>query len=95
MVFADAKASNHPLIFANDSFLSLAGYDREVVLSQSFDFLMGRCDRVTEDIEAGRHPFAFRKSRTFSVRGRRRDSLSLLKTLNAGETPGFLWLSEF
>jgi hypothetical protein len=21
--------------------------------------------------------------------------LSLLKTLNAGETPGFLWLSEF
>jgi PAS domain-containing protein len=36
------KNPNHPLIFANDSFLSLAGYDREEVLAQSFDFLMAR-----------------------------------------------------
>ena len=28
MVFTDAKESNHPLIFANDSFLQLAGYPR-------------------------------------------------------------------
>jgi len=42
MVFTDAKEANHPLIFANDSFLSLAGYDREEVLGQSFDFLLGR-----------------------------------------------------
>ena len=42
MVFTDAKEANHPLIFANDSFLSLAGYDREEVLGQSFDFLMVR-----------------------------------------------------
>jgi len=41
-VFTDAKASNHPLIFANDSFLSLAGYGREEVLGQRFDFLLGR-----------------------------------------------------
>jgi PAS domain S-box-containing protein len=42
MVFTDAKESNSPLIFANDSFLSLTGYDREQVLGQSFDFLMAR-----------------------------------------------------
>ena len=42
MVFTDAKEANHPLIFANDSFLSQAGYDREEVLGQSFDFLMER-----------------------------------------------------
>lgn len=42
MVFTDAKESNHPLIFANDSFLSLAGYSRKEVLGQSFDFLLGR-----------------------------------------------------
>jgi PAS domain S-box-containing protein len=42
MVFTDAKEANHPLIFANDSFLSLAGYDRKDVLGQSFDFLMKR-----------------------------------------------------
>ena len=41
MVFTDAKEANHPLIFANDSFLSLAGYDREEVLGQSLEFLMG------------------------------------------------------
>jgi hypothetical protein len=34
MVFTDAKEANHPLIFANDSFLSLAEYDREEVLGQ-------------------------------------------------------------
>jgi len=39
MVFTDAKEANHPLIFANDSFLSLAGYGREEeVLGQSFEF---------------------------------------------------------
>jgi PAS domain S-box-containing protein len=42
MVFTDAKEANHPLIFANDSFLSLTGYDREELLGQSFDFLMAR-----------------------------------------------------
>ena len=42
MVFMDAKQPNHPLIFANDSFLSLAGYERQEVLGQSFDFLIGR-----------------------------------------------------
>src|ERR1700724_3009627 len=42
MVFTDAKEFNHPLIFANDSFLSLAGYDREQVLGQSFEFVMAR-----------------------------------------------------
>lgn len=40
MVFTDAKASDNPIIFANDSYLSLTGYDREEVLGQSFNFLM-------------------------------------------------------
>jgi PAS domain S-box-containing protein len=42
MVFTDAKESNHPLIFANDSFLSLAGYSRKEIVGQSFDILLGR-----------------------------------------------------
>ena len=40
MVFADAKQTNHPIIFANDAFLSLTGYGREEVLGQNFNFLM-------------------------------------------------------
>lgn len=42
MVFTDAKEPNHPLIFANDSFLSLAGYSRTEIVGQSFDVLLGR-----------------------------------------------------
>jgi PAS domain S-box-containing protein len=40
MVFTDAKEFDNPIIFANDSFLSLTGYSREEVLGQSFNFLM-------------------------------------------------------
>ena len=42
MVFTDAKASNHPIIFANQAFVDLTGYDEHEVLGQSFDFLMER-----------------------------------------------------
>jgi PAS domain S-box-containing protein len=40
MVFTDATGPHNPIIFANDSFLSLTGYDREEVLGKSFNFLM-------------------------------------------------------
>jgi PAS domain S-box-containing protein len=42
MVFMDAKAADNPIIFANDSFLRLTGYERDEVLGQSFNFLMAR-----------------------------------------------------
>ena len=42
MVFTDAKVSDNPIIFANDSFLKLTGYTRDEVLGQSFNFLMAR-----------------------------------------------------
>lgn len=37
MVFTDAKEPGHPIIFANDSFLSLTGYDRKEVLARGAD----------------------------------------------------------
>ena len=40
MAFTDAEKANHPLVFANESFLSLTGYDQKEVLGQSFDFLL-------------------------------------------------------
>jgi PAS domain S-box-containing protein len=42
MVFTDAKKPDNPINFANDSFLSLTGYDREEVLGKSFNFLMAQ-----------------------------------------------------
>src|SRR5665647_579064 len=40
MVFTDATEPDNPIIFVNDSFLSLTGYAREAVLGKSFNFLM-------------------------------------------------------
>ena len=42
MVFTDAKEAHNPIIFANDSFLAMTGYDREELLGKSFSFLMTR-----------------------------------------------------
>jgi PAS domain S-box-containing protein len=40
MLFADTKEADDPIIFANDSFLSLTGYDREEILGNIFNFLI-------------------------------------------------------
>lgn len=40
MVFTDATAPNNPIIFANDAFLALTGYERREVLGKSFNFLL-------------------------------------------------------
>lgn len=42
MAFTNAKASGHPIIFANQAFLTLTGYEEHEVLGQGFNFLMER-----------------------------------------------------
>jgi PAS domain S-box-containing protein len=42
MVFTNAKITENPVIFANDAFLELTGYDREEVLGAGFNSLMAR-----------------------------------------------------
>jgi len=41
MVFTDPRSADNSIIFANDAFLKLTGYDRDEVLAQSFNFLLG------------------------------------------------------
>jgi PAS domain S-box-containing protein len=43
LVFTDAKVPRNPIIFANDSFLSLTGYGREELLGREFGSLLLRC----------------------------------------------------
>ena len=54
MLFTDAKAPGNPIIYANDSFLKLTGYDRNEALGQSFNSLLEqRVDpEVAEKIKA-------------------------------------------
>ena len=42
MVFTDATEPDHPVIFANDAFLLLTGYEREEVLAKCFKTLLER-----------------------------------------------------
>ncbi len=44
MVFTDVKEPDHPIIFVNDSFLALSGYQRAEVLGQSFNFMVAHED---------------------------------------------------
>ena len=61
MVFSDAKVADNPIVFANDAFVSLTGYDRKEVLGQSFNFLMAHTAdadalaRITAEFESGSH----------------------------------------
>jgi putative addiction module CopG family antidote len=41
MVFSDPQLPGNPIVYANDSFLALTGYDREEVLGRSYHFMMG------------------------------------------------------
>lgn len=42
MVFTNARVPENPIIFANDAFLEMTGWDREDVLGKSFNSLMTR-----------------------------------------------------
>ncbi|MDQ3080243.1 MAG: PAS domain-containing protein [Pseudomonadota bacterium] len=53
MVFTDAKVGGNPIIFANDSFLTLTGYDRDEVLAKDFNFFLpsGVNEKVIEQLK--------------------------------------------
>lgn len=42
MIFTDAQATGHPIIFVNQAFLKLTGYQEHEVLGHAFDFLMAQ-----------------------------------------------------
>lgn len=71
MVFTDAKVPDNPIVFANDSFLTLTGYGREEVLGQAFNFLMAR---GTDSEKVAQVAAAFKGSNDgLEVRYRRKD----------------------
>jgi PAS domain S-box-containing protein len=72
MVFTDAKKPDNPIIFANDSFLKLTGYDRDEVLAQSFNFLLasGTDEDVVRQIKAA---FAKDSDETLEIHYSRKD----------------------
>ena len=79
MVFTDARERDHPIIFANDAFLKLTGYDRDEVLAQRFDFLLAAgTDAGRAEIEAG---FADDSDDNLEICVRRKDGSALWASL--------------
>jgi PAS domain S-box-containing protein len=72
MVFTSAKAASWPIIFVNQAFLSLVGYDDQEVLGQSFDFLMER-GADPEAVAGIRTAFESTQDLDSQVRYRRKD----------------------
>lgn len=54
MAFTDSCKADNPIIFANDAFLELTGYDRDEVLAQSFNFILaaGTDEETVREVEA-------------------------------------------
>src|SRR4249919_3006008 len=72
MVFTDAREADNPIIFANDAFLSLTGYDRKEILGQSFNFLMAH-GADTEALARIEAEFEGNSDAGVEVRYRRKD----------------------
>jgi PAS domain S-box-containing protein len=54
MAFTDPSKTDNPIIFANDAFLELTGYDRDEILAQSFNFILaaGADETTVCEVEA-------------------------------------------
>lgn len=72
MAFTDAKEADNPIIFANDSFLRLTGYDRDEVLAQSFNFFLASTDDE-EAVAKIKAAFAENSDDVVSIHYRRKD----------------------
>src|SRR5688500_15242841 len=71
-LFTDAGKPDNPIIFANDAFLKLTGYDRDEVLAQSFNFLFasGANEKTIQQTKAA---FDEHSDDTFEIHYRRKD----------------------
>jgi len=78
MVFTDAKKADNPIIYANDAFLKLAGYDRDELLAHDFKSLMADpSDRAQDEIAAA---FAGKQD-CAELRYRRKDGSTFCATI--------------
>ena len=80
MLFTNARETDNPIVFANDAFLELTGFDRDEVLGASFKSLMARGTGSEElaDVEAA---FAGRADKDPEICYRRRDGTAFWASL--------------
>ena len=80
MVFTNAKKAENPIVFANDAFLELTGFDREEVLGASFKSLMTR-GTGSEELAEVEAAFAGRADKEPEICYRRKDGTAFWTSL--------------
>lgn len=80
IVFTNARKADNPIVFANDAFLELTGFDREEVLGASFKSLMAR-GAGTQALAEIETAFAGRADREPEICYRRKDDTSFWASL--------------
>ncbi|MGI8705133.1 MAG: HWE histidine kinase domain-containing protein [Sphingomicrobium sp.] len=80
MAFTDSRKADNPIIFANDAFLELTGYERDEVLAQSFNFILasGTDAKTVREVEAA---FADPSKHEPEIHYRRKDGSECWATL--------------
>ena len=80
MVFTNATKADNPIVFANDAFLDLTGFDREEVLGATFKSLMTR-GTGSEELAEVETAFAGRADKEPEICYRRKDGTAFWASL--------------
>ncbi|MGR4867021.1 histidine kinase dimerization/phosphoacceptor domain -containing protein [Caulobacter sp. LARHSG274] len=81
ITIADAKQSDHPIIFVNDAFLALTGYDRDEVIGRNCRFLQGQ-DSDPDEVDRLRRAIAGGDEVETEILNYRRDGSSFWNALH-------------
>jgi PAS domain S-box-containing protein len=80
MIVTDARQSDNPIIFANDAFLALTGYDRAEVIGRNCRFLQGP-DTDPRSVETLRHAVAKGEDVALDILNYRKDGSTFWNAL--------------
>jgi PAS domain S-box-containing protein len=87
MIVTDARQSDNPIIFANDAFLALTGYDRDEVIGRNCRFLQGP-DTDPVQVDRIRHAVAQGEDLALDVLNYRKDGSTFWNALNLSPVHG-------
>ncbi len=83
LCISDPNLPDNPIVFANDAFLDLTGYDADEVLGRNCRFLQGP-DTTTQSVKSIRNAIARQVVETVEVVNYRKDGTSFINALQIG-----------
>lgn len=87
MIVTDARRSDNPIVFANDAFLALTGYDRDEVIGRNCRFLQGP-DTDPAQVDRLRRAIAHGEEITVDLLNYRKDGSAFWNALHLSPVRG-------